>query len=652
MVRHRVSTASGTVELSVHAVNQFAAWLAPGTPAAKLREAIEESLERAVPLPVDRIRGVTGKTPVPGGGYLHDTARKAVWALRPKGQRGDWWIAATVLMEIDQSHRPRAAEGGVFLAATNSARERFFLAYLPFRKNGVWDDAYLTDSLNRSRPSTWKEARRVLGTPGLKADTLPDTTLRYDPELSAFWVLRPSTTEADALSAVHVLHPLYAQTADKLARTVVAAREEALAAADSTADDPSHPEGDDPMAKTATPPKPLRGGVSSRPAAAPIIPMPPPPILSVAPPTPVPAQPAVVSAAVPPSTDPFPRMRPDHPLRELLPFLQPVPNMPGVLGGAVTVTPQMAGRLIAATTLRNRDKNRANLWSLMRQMKNGEWRLNGQPWQFDEVGELWDGNHRAHSCRDSGVTIQTEIKVGIPADARTVTDTGTIRTLKDYLAMAGETNVAMLSATARLVWLWERGQLARIKMAAKREGLTPVAQEQLLDRHPGLRDAVSRSSGYYQRFRHLPRSLWAFCVYAFGRIDATKRTEWCDMVCGAADAPVRSGPGLLRNRLVSQSTSTRLHKLEPVVILAMAIKSWRLYATGQEAARLLWMYADKRAEPFPAVDPRVPPGQTDGPEVTGAAVSPQEMADLDAELALAFGGRASAPDPVDEPTGE
>lgn len=80
-------------------------------------------------------------------------------------------------------------------------------------------------------------------------------------------------------------------------------------------------------------------------------------------------------------------------------------------------------------------------------MKDGKWRLNGEPIIVDDQGCCVNGYHRLSACIEAGVPFRTLLVTGVPHETWTTVDTGKVRSAGDVFQIDGIKNgIAKFSA--------------------------------------------------------------------------------------------------------------------------------------------------------------------------------------------------------------
>lgn len=75
----------------------------------------------------------------------------------------------------------------------------------------------------------------------------------------------------------------------------------------------------------------------------------------------------------------------------------------------------------------NRRTYNDNIRKYAKQMKDGKWRLNGEPIIVDDQGCCVNGYHRLSACIEAGVPFRTLLVTGVPHETWTTVDTGKVR---------------------------------------------------------------------------------------------------------------------------------------------------------------------------------------------------------------------------------
>lgn len=253
----------------------------------------------------------------------------------------------------------------------------------------------------------------------------------------------------------------------------------------------------------------------------------------------------------------------------------------------VTITPELAQQWLDSNP-DDRSVRDHHVAKLARDMERGEWKLNGDPIRFNPAGQRIDGQHRLHAVVKAGVTIDTFIAVNVPDDAHHTIDTGKARTLSDVLKYRKESNFAVLAATLRLYWHYLNGSL-------RGNTAEPAASEclDLLDANPGLRDSAAVAIALKKVSRQA--RICAVAHYLLTEVDAAEAAGFFERLQDGAKLEEDSGVLKLREWLITE----RSKNATPAYSLALYIKAWNSYITGNPVKTLRWQMGGSTPESFP-----------------------------------------------------
>lgn len=123
----------------------------------------------------------------------------------------------------------------------------------------------------------------------------------------------------------------------------------------------------------------------------------------------------------------------------------------------VYITPDLARELLAQN-----DENRAikphALATLIADIINGRWQLNGETIIVASDGYLNDGQHRLRAVIATGVPVQSMMVFGVPRESRFTVDMGAAKTPADFMGMQKVKSANSAAAITRLLDLYQRGQ--------------------------------------------------------------------------------------------------------------------------------------------------------------------------------------------------
>lgn len=243
----------------------------------------------------------------------------------------------------------------------------------------------------------------------------------------------------------------------------------------------------------------------------------------------------------------------------------------------VMVGPEEANRMLLRNT-HNRPLNERHVAWLQKEMTEGRWKFNGDTITFSKAG-LVDGQHRLQAIANSGVKLRLIVVHDVGDDAFATKDLGRKRSAADVLAIIGEAESKRLSSTLQVVGRYEA-------KAMKNRGfiLSPMQIEALLEKHPGVRDAVTKVKESGAPI--MPFSVLAASYYLFSQKDAKLAEKVLLWLTTGAGMEEGSPILMLRDRL---TTGRKAHtRLAGEYQMALLIVAWNALRSGKELKIIRW----------------------------------------------------------------
>jgi hypothetical protein len=265
----------------------------------------------------------------------------------------------------------------------------------------------------------------------------------------------------------------------------------------------------------------------------------------------------------------------------ITPFRPPEPRVAADSNGAsppackpevMTVTPQIAQEWTGLNT-RNRAVRYTKVAQYARDMRAGNWMLNGETVKIAADGTILDGQHRLYACIQAGVPFETVVIRGLPAEAQDTIDTGMARKFADQLALRGEVNTPLLGAIARWALRWLRGA----KMSGATD-LDPTHEEMftLLEADPRIREACMWAVNVRGRFKSVSGSVWGMAWLLFHGSDHLAAEVFLDKCLTGEDCPAGHPALAFRNRIWNaREAGERLTTYEQLAYLIIAWNAFK-----------------------------------------------------------------------------
>lgn len=275
----------------------------------------------------------------------------------------------------------------------------------------------------------------------------------------------------------------------------------------------------------------------------------------------------------------------------------------------VQMTPERAERLLDQNT-RNRNVKIDREKNYAGQMRNGDWRVDGNPIRVGHDGVLLDGQHRLYAIVESGTTQTVLLVTGLEPASMVAIDTGVSRSLADLLKLRvpdikQEVHLGSVSRGFYIRSLGEPMPLALSPAASAMQRDARITNGRIIDYFLRERVVIERLHRYADGVRR-QRSSWSGCTarvialvrrelelidfddadYFFERIKDGAQLDVDDPIM----ALIRYGDRVAKSRHQSPSSE---------VWAAMLIKSWNAYRSGRRVHNLAYRASGPAAEEFP-----------------------------------------------------
>lgn len=243
------------------------------------------------------------------------------------------------------------------------------------------------------------------------------------------------------------------------------------------------------------------------------------------------------------------------------------------------ITPQLAERYLAKAG-KNRPVSRHVVAAYANDMSEGLWKTTGQGIQFNNRGELIDGQHRLAAVIKSGKTVEMVVIRGLQPDAMTAIDIGRKRQASNILAIDGWQNTAVAASIARMCLLYDLKNFSSAQINA-------LSTEQVYSYAARNREKIERASSRAREMRkkiHAPQSVTGTAYKLFSDIDA----EACERFFYALTEAQTNGPGDPRLALMRRLSSIHVDRTRAnqYMLLDLFIRAWNAWREDKQMDRL------------------------------------------------------------------
>lgn len=266
----------------------------------------------------------------------------------------------------------------------------------------------------------------------------------------------------------------------------------------------------------------------------------------------------------------------------------------------VVITPEMASEILRRNP-DNRPLDKSLVTQLVGEIRNGGWQVTHQGIALDgplTTGNIVDGQHRLRAIMQSGVTTPVLVFENVPPATFSALDTGKRRTGGDVLALSGERDCTLLSATIRHVHLFRtspsgswvgsgsrvtNNDLLVIFQAQVEEFRTAVKQGRILGKELGLIPTAG-ASAYFLTVESAP-------VAQVG--------EWIRGLTTQANLD-SDDPRLALIKVMSQlrGGGTQRRRTDTRGQIGLYIKAWNAWVSGRPVKSLRLQKGEKMPSPI------------------------------------------------------
>lgn len=232
----------------------------------------------------------------------------------------------------------------------------------------------------------------------------------------------------------------------------------------------------------------------------------------------------------------------------------------------------------------NRPVNKRRIAKYAGEMLAGRWKLTHQGLAVTKAGELQDGQHRCLSVLEAAKTnpdiaVPMLITYDLPSENMNVIDTNLSRTATDIMALHGETNRLTLASALRLLWLYYSldPELWRTNVQVSHEQLL-----EMLDEHPGIRDAVRKSGRHGVRAVTIGSSAATFVYLAEKAYPDPDRMDDFLHGLGTSTGLWEGDPRAALLKFNRNVRSNRRLKTDNITQLIMLLKAWNYWLQGKQ----------------------------------------------------------------------
>lgn len=265
-----------------------------------------------------------------------------------------------------------------------------------------------------------------------------------------------------------------------------------------------------------------------------------------------------------------------------------------------TITP-----VLAEEYLRHNKKNRQlrkNLVSYYaKQMKDGQWMLNGEGIIFNEEGILVDGQHRLAAVAESGVNVEMLVVRNADKDSFATIDSGLSRKTSDIFFVKGIPNATTISSIISRYFKLTINWTLSTRVTCRKCSNTCSRQD--------LLNEYSKDEDFWQEIMRFAKSCYK-SLRIMGTCDVGAYTAYLIKVKGhdrdkvynffdevlKKDIPINPMLAAYRRRLMNDRLATT--HMSGMYRQQLLIKVWNYYVEGKTTTLMRWNEAQEGKKTF------------------------------------------------------
>lgn len=259
------------------------------------------------------------------------------------------------------------------------------------------------------------------------------------------------------------------------------------------------------------------------------------------------------------------------------------------------VTPERAAEWLRLN-VNNRNVRPHTVGQYAEDMRQGRWRVNGDPVRFNDAGELVDGQHRLEACVVADVAFDTVVIRGLSDEDKVTFDSGVKRTLADVLKFRGERSTHQLAAGIRACWLYENHPNPLTGRAHRKP--SPPELLAWFERNREVQASVD-VAGHVRRQVAIPATAIVVPHFFGMKVSPEDTVDFFEKLRTGLD--LHHGSPVMALRRYLELLRPKRDKPPPEHTTALVIKAFNLYRAGEEVELLMWRAGGRNSEPYPRI---------------------------------------------------
>lgn len=257
------------------------------------------------------------------------------------------------------------------------------------------------------------------------------------------------------------------------------------------------------------------------------------------------------------------------------------------------ITPEMAREYLKLNKTTNRKLSQSVVRSYRTDMLENNFKMTGEPIQFDVNGVLVNGQHRMQALagiENESFVVSMLVVRNVPEEAFRYMDNGARRTTAQVAQMENISNATTVASVARILYLIETfgpGYLHGGGYAGK-----VATRSQILDYVRDHFELIQRAAVVAESCRDLMMaSVTGACYCLFYRKSGPSAEEFFERLRTGINLKEHDAIYQFRQKLIANRS--RRGKMAQVELMALCILAWKAFLNGRPVRRLQWKYGSE-----------------------------------------------------------
>ena len=262
---------------------------------------------------------------------------------------------------------------------------------------------------------------------------------------------------------------------------------------------------------------------------------------------------------------------------------------PEIIFQVENITPSIARDYLTKNKTNNRKISPAVVRSYRTDMLAGNFKLTGDPIQFDVNGRMVNGQHRLEALagiEDDSISIPIMVVRNVSEDAFRYMDNGWRRTAAQVAHTENIPYATSSTAIARLLFVYDTYGTSHLKSGTKHATINPT-RVQVMDHLRANYELIQRGCLLGDQCRDLVmQSVTGFCYCLFYRKSGPSAETFFEHLRTGLELSENHPIYQLRKRLIANRAQQS--KLNQTQLTALFVIAWNAFLEGRPMKRLHW----------------------------------------------------------------